>query len=253
MAPKAAQQAAKKKAAKQKKVLIACGVLLVIALIYAVVTLSSLGSHPAAAPADTTTTTTTPDGSTTPDATPAPAAVTPGITPPDPGYLHSFILLPRKDPFNDDGPKAASGTSGGSSGGSSSSSSSSSSRSSSGNSTSNTGNALKPKVLNQTKSSKKTTGPSKRAVISINGKKSTVTRGATFGDVSGQGNAKAFRLVSVATYTAVIALIGTKEQFTLNAGLPLTLKTKAWKFVLILEPNGSGAKKTVKRTAKKKH
>jgi hypothetical protein len=254
MAPKAAQQAAQKKAAKQKKVLIGCGVLLVIALIYAVITLSSLGSHPAPAASATTPATTTPDGSTTPDGTPAPAVtpVTAGITVPPPGYIHSFVLLGRKDPFNDQGPSAAAATSSSGSSGSSSSSSSGSSSGSSSSSSSNTQNALKPKVLKQTKPSKQPTA-SKSAVISINGKKSTVTQGATFGHISGQGKTRAFRLLSVSTYTAVIALNGTKLQYTLNAGVPLTLRTKTWKVTLILEPNGSGTKKTVKHTAAKKH
>jgi hypothetical protein len=261
MAPKAAQKAAKKKAEKQKKVLIGCGVLLVIALIYAVITLSSLGSHPASSASAATTTaagSTTPasttPGSTTPDATPV-APVTAGITIAPPDYLHSFVRLGRKDPFNDAGPNLAAASSGGSSSGSSSSSSSSSSSgssSSSSSSSSNTQNALKPKVL-KTTPSKKPTVSSKRAVISINGKKSTVTQGSTFGHISGQGKTRAFRLLSVSTYTAVISLNGTKLQYTLNVGLPLTLKTKTWRFTLILEPNGSGTKKTVKRTAAKKH
>jgi len=213
MAPKAAQQAAQKKAAKQKKLLIGLGVLLVLALVYAISTLSSLGSKPAVSAVPAASTTPASSTTTTPSATAAPAtpAPTAGISPAPVGSLRAFGALGRKDPFNDNGPEFTSAPA----------------------------------------TPKQTSGQPKRAVISINGKKFSVALGAEFGRTTTGVGPALFKLVKVSDQTAVISVVSTKQNFTLHLRQPVTLTQKgAWKETLILEPAGTSATVTVKRTSK---
>jgi hypothetical protein len=225
MAPKAAKEAAKKKAAKQKKILIGLGLVLVVALVYAVMTLSSLNkspSAPAAQPAATT-----PAASDTADIS-APA-VTPGIVAAPAGTLRAFTALGRKDPFHDDGPDLTSTTS-------------------TTTPTTTTPNPTKnPTKGNASSKPKKTSHPARRAVISVNGKKLTLAVGAKFGRLSGAGS-PLFRLVGVSATRAVIAVIGTQLQYTLNLRLRLTLRSPGGpRFTFILERVRTAAPRTARK------
>jgi hypothetical protein len=218
MAPKAAQEAAKKKAAKQKKILIGLGLVLVLALGYAVMTLTHLNSKPPvqATPAAAT----TPAGAI-PTVAPA-AAVTPGIAPPPVDSLRTFIALGRKDPFHDDGPNVGS-------------------PSKSTKSATSNGSSSK---------SKKTSGPPRAAVISLDGKRLVAAVHAGFGHAPGSFG-PLFRLVKVTAKTAVIAVVGTPQRFTLHMRQPLTLaQAGGQKYTLILERIRSAAM-AVQQTARK--
>jgi hypothetical protein len=229
MAPKAAHEKAKKKAAKQKKILIVLALPMLGALVYAYMTMSGLGGKaqvaapptapPKSSPASTAT-------SGTPD-----APVTPGIAAVEITALHSFNALGRKDPFNDHGPKASSGST-------SSGSSSSSSKGKGKGSSSGSGST-----------SKTPTAPLTGAVISINGDKLALALGAEFGHAPGLSGVSLFRLDSVTTKSALIGVVGTHQQFTLHTGKPLKLQqTGGWSYTLILEPPGSPAPMTVQPT-----
>lgn len=231
MAAKAAQKAAEKKAAKQKKILMVLAIPAAFALYYAYSTFSSMGSQPAAAPV-----TVTPVGQTTPTsgiptATPQ-ATVTPGIAAPKPEFISSFVALGRKDPFNDHGPKT--NPSAGKGSGSSSSGGSSKSGGKSKNTDGGGGSKTKqpPPVL---------TG----AVISLNGTKLSLAIGNEFGHAPGLSGVSLFRLISVTPRSAVVGVVGTKQQFTLHVLSPLVLEQNGgWRYTLILEPLGSAAPMT---------
>jgi hypothetical protein len=219
MAPKAAQQAAQKKAAKQKKLLIVLAVPAIAAGVYAYSTFSSLGSQPAAAPS-------TPAAQTTP-ASAIPSAtsgtsttpVTPGISPQPVGSLHSFVVLGRKDPFNDAGPKASAGA---------------------GNPNPGKGGGSSPKPP---------AAPLTGAVISFNGHKLALALGNVFGHAPGLSGVALFRLVKVTPKSALIAVVGTQQQFTLHVREPLMLEQAGgWRYTLILEPLGSAAPLTTVTT-----
>lgn len=151
-----------------------------------------------------------PAASTTPagsTAAPAPAA-SPGISPAPVGSLRAFSTLGRKDPFNDNGPHLSSAP---------------------------------PSTV------KLSSGRLNHAVISINGKKFSVSLGAKFGHATAGTGAPLFRLAKVSETTAVVTVIGTKQNFTLHVRQPLTLAQKgAWKETLILEPVGTSATLTIK-------
>ncbi len=218
MAPKAAQQAAAKKAAKQKKILIVLAVPALAAAYYAYSTFSSLGSQPAAAPvqatpaAQTTPTSAIPSAGSSTSTTP----ITPGLTPPPVGPLRSFVVLGRKDPFNDAGPKASTG---------------------SGNP--NPGGGKGPK------NPKPPLPPLTGAVISFNGHKLALALGNEFGHAPGLSGVNLFRLEKVTRKTALISVVGTTQQFMLHVREPLVLEQAGgWRYTLILEPAGSGAPMT---------
>lgn len=234
MAPKAAHEAAKKKAAKQKKLLMVLAVPMLAALVYSYTTLTSLGKKPqvsASQAADTTPASSIPTagGTTTP--------VTPGVAAAPVGSLYSFTALGRKDPFNDQGPtlSASSSTSG---------------------KASSTGSG-KSKGKSSSGSSSKSTQPAAPltgAVISINGTKLALALGAQFGHAPGLSGVSLFRLDKVTTKTALIGVVGTKQQFTLHARRPLTLaQAGGWTYTLILEPPGSPAPMTVQTTTTTGH
>ena len=211
-----AQQAAQKKAKKQKKLLIVLGLGLVVALVFAATTLMHLGSKPVSA---------TPPAATAPDgSTPAPndiAVVIPGIAAAPAGPLHAFTAFGRKDPFNDGGPSG---------------------------------------VATPTDSSKNPSGkgdgsgstpsaPLTGAVISINGNKLALPLGAKFGRAPALSGVWLFRLVKVTQRTALIAVVGTHQQFTLHRRTPLTLQQNGgWRYTLILEPLGAAVPMTVQPT-----
>jgi len=221
MARKAAKDAAKKKAAKQKKILIVLGLLLVLALGYAVMTLTSLNSSPPAQAA--------PGAATTPAGSPNDAsavAVTPGIAAPAVGSLSTFTGFGRKDPFANGGPDGSTAGPAKSSGGSSSSKGKSSGGGGS--------NAKQPST------------PLTGAVISLNGKKLALAVGTAFGRAPGLSGVLLFRLVTVSARSALIAVVGTRQHFTLHVRRPLTLRQNGgWTYTLILEPLGSAAPMTV--------
>jgi hypothetical protein len=228
MAPKAAQKAAQKKAARQKKILIALSVPMLAALIYAYMTFSSLGAQPAAA-APTPAGQTTPVGSTSPPVTPS-GSVTPDGSSTHVGTtLRSFVALGRKDPFHDGGPHANAGCgckkggSGHHPGG---------------------GSSKKPNP-----SPKGPSEPLTGAVISFNGKKLALALGNQFGHAPGLSGVSLFRLVHVTTQTAVVAVVGTTQQWTLHVNRPLILNQDGgWTYTLILEPAGSAAPMTAQPT-----
>lgn len=214
MAPKPAKEAAKKKAAKQKKILIVLGLVLVGALVFAVTTLSHLRSAPVSV---TPVSATTPDGASTPTGTPI-AAVIPGIAAPPAGSLRAFTAFGRKDPFNDDGPDLSSSE--------------------------QSTPAKHPAPSPSRSKPKPPSGPLTSAVISINRIKLTIPLGAKFGHASDPSGASVFKLVKVSAKTAVVAVLGASQRFTLHVRQPLTLvRTGAWKFTLILEPVGTKAPK----------
>ena len=223
MAPKAAQEKAKKKAAKQKKILIILAVPMLGALVYAYTTMSGLGgkAQVAATPAASA------PATATADTTDAP--VTPGISASAVVPLGSFIALGRKDPFNDHGPKAGSG--------SDSSSNDSKSTKTPKSKGGDGGNGSQPKPPSV---------PLTGALISINGEKVAVAVGGTFGQAPGLSGVPLFRLNEVNKKSALISVVGTKQHFTLYTKQPLTLQqTGGWTYTLILEPVGSAAPMTV--------
>jgi hypothetical protein len=86
-------------------------------------------------------------------------------------------------------------------------------------------------------------------VISLNGDKLPLAIGATFGKAPGLSGVPLFRLVKVTPKTALIGVVGTKQQFTLHVKKPLTLQQYGgWSYTLILEPLGSAAPMTVQTT-----
>ena len=226
MAPKAAKEAAKKKAAKQKKILIGLGLLLVVALGYAVMTLTGSSSPkvpavPAAA--------TTPGGSAPNDT--AAAVVTPGIAALSPMSLRTFTGFGRKDPFHNGGPGVSAGGSDKSAGGSGSGK---------GNGKGNGGGGS---------NSKQPSAPLTGASISLNGTKLALAVGTVFGHAPGLSDVALFRLVTVSARSALIAVVGTHQRFTLHVRRPLTLmQNGGWTYTLILEPIGSAAPMTVAPT-----
>ena len=208
-----AQQAAQKKAKKQKKLLVVLGLGLVVALVFAATTLMHLGSKPVAA---------TPPAATAPDgSTPAPndiAVVIPGIAAAPAGPLHAFTAFGRKDPFNDGGPSGVATPT-------------DSSKNPSGK---GDGSGSTPKP------------PLTGAVISINGHKLALSLHAEFGHAPALSGVWLFRLVKVTPTTALIAVVGTHQQFTLHRRTPLTLQQNGgWRYTLILEPVGFGVPMTV--------
>ena len=216
MAKNAAKKAAQQKAKKQKKVLIGLGLVLAATLVYAVMTLSHLGGSPQSAgtPAATAT---TPDG-TAPTGSPV-SAVIPGVAAASADSLHSFTAFTRKDPFNDGGTSAAKAPPDSSNGG---------------------------KPCGCGSGSKQPPVPLTGAVISLNGHKLALSLGAKFGHAPGLSGVWLFRLVKVTQHTALIAVVGTHQQFTLHVRSPLTLQQDGgWTYRLILEPPGSAAPMTV--------
>ena len=236
MAPKAAQEKAKKKAAKQKKILMVLALPMIGAGVYAYMTMSSLGAKPqqvTATPASASThapASTPADAAATSDTSAMP--ITPGITAIPISALHSFTALGRKDPFHDKGPKAGSETD---SSGASTSSDSGKGKGN-GNGAASGGDST-PKLPS---------APLTGAVISINGKKIALAVGTKFGHAPGLSGVPLFRLVKVTPKTALIAVVGTKQQFTLHVKKPLTLQQNGgWTYTLILMPVGSAAPMTV--------
>lgn len=234
MAPKAAQKAAQKKNARQKRILMLLALPALGAVVYAYMTFSSMGqsSQPVQATPAAATTLASSIPSATPSGTPA-APVTPGVTAPPAGTLGSFVALGRKDPFNDHGPKAnAAPTGSNKSGGSSKS----------GNGASKGGGKGKSGGGSQPKQPRV---PLTGAVIQINGKKLALAIGNAFGSAPGLSGVSLFRLVKVAQRSAVIDVVGTKQQFTLHVLVPLTLQQNGgWRYTLILQPVGSAAPMT---------
>jgi len=222
---KAAHEAAMKKAAKQKKMLMVLALPMAAAIVYAVTTFMSLGNHPqvSATPAAAT----TPAGSIPTAGMPA-APLTPGVAAVPIDAFHSFTELGRKDPFHDHGP--------------------------------NTG-AAKGKKKTKTKTTKGHSGSPKSkpptvpltgAVISLNGDKLALALGAKFGHAPGLSGVSLFRLVKATSKSALIAVVGTKQEFTLHVKQPLTLQQYGgWTYTLILEPLGSAAPMTVQPPAGK--
>lgn len=212
-----AQQAAQKKAKKQKKLLVVLGLGLVVALGFAVSTLMKLTAKPVSA---------TPPAATAPDGSTPPAndvsVVIPGIAAAPAGSLHAFTAFGRKDPFNDGGPSATP---------------TDSSKSPSG------------KGDGSGSPTKQPSAPLTGAVISINGNKLALPLGAKFGRAPALSGVWLFRLVKVTPKTALIAVVGTHQQFTLHRRTPLTLQQNGgWRYTLILEPLGAGVPMTVQPT-----
>ena len=235
MAPKAAKDAAKKKAAKQRKILAVLALPLLGALFFAYTTMSHLNSS-SAPHASGTAVSATPSAATTPAASTAvgptgidaSAVVTPGIVAAPVGSLRAFTGLGRKDPFNDDGPSLTKQSSTPTSG--------------SGSPAPTTSAPTKnPTIADNKPTSKTTSHPLPRAVISVNGKSTNVARGAKFGHAPGSSD-PLFRLVRVSTTRAVIAVVGTRLQYTLNLQLPLTLTRKGdgAKYILMLVRTKTG-------------
>jgi hypothetical protein len=215
---KAAHEAAMKKAAKQKKMLMVLALPMAAALVYAVTTFMSLGHKPqvSATPAAAT----TPAGSIPTAGSPA-APVVPGVAAIPVDAFHSFTLLGKKDPFHDHGPNSG---------------------------------AANGKKKSKSKSSKKhgvtkpkqPSAPLTGAVISLNGDKLALAIGAKFGKAPGLSGVSLFRLVHVTSTSALVAVVGTKQVFTLHVKQPLTLQQYGgWTYTLILEPPGSAAPMTV--------
>jgi hypothetical protein len=89
------------------------------------------------------------------------------------------------------------------------------------------------------------------AVISLNGDKLALAIGTKFGQAPGLSGVPLFKLLKVTPKTALVAVVGTKQQFTLHVKQPLTLQQYGgWTYTLILEPLGSPAPMTVKPPAK---
>lgn len=238
MAPKAAQEKAKKKAAKQKKILMVLALPMLGAGVYAYMTMSSLSAKPQQVTA-------TPAAASTPAATSTPAAaaptgetldavITPGIAAVPISALRSFTALGRKDPFHDKGPKAGSET-----------------KPTDGSGSSDTGKGKGKGKGDANGGGSTVTLPPRTltgAVISINGKKIALAVGTEFGHAPGLSGVPLFRLVKVTPKTALIGVVGTKQQFTLHVNKPLTLQqTGGWTYTLILQPIGSAAPMTVQQ------
>ncbi len=86
-------------------------------------------------------------------------------------------------------------------------------------------------------------------MISLNGDKLALAIGATFGHAPGLSGVPLFKLVKVAPKTALINVVGTKQQFTLHVKQPLTLEQYGgWTYTLVLQPVGSPAPMTVQTT-----
>ena len=227
---KAAHEAAQKKAAKQKKLLMILAIPMLAALVYAVMTLMNLGAKPASPVSATPASASTPAGSIPTAGT----SVTPGVAtePVDP--LRSFTLLGRRDPFHDHGPNPNAPAPSGNN--------------------NNTGGKNKNKNGNGGgggggSAPKPPAQPLTGAVISLNGDKLVLAIGATFGHAPGLSGVSLFKLVKVYPKTAQINVVGTKQQFTLHVGKPLTLEQYGgWTYKLILEPLGSPAPMTVQTT-----
>jgi hypothetical protein len=218
---KAAHEAAQKKAAKQKKLLMILAIPMLAALVYAVMTFMSLGKKPqvSATPAAAT----TPAGSI-PTAGSTAAPVTPGVAAPKVDSFRRFTVLARKDPFNDHGPNANAAA------------------------TTTTTTTTKNKAKSGGGSTKHASIPLTGAVISFNGKKLAVAVGSKFGNAPGLSGVSLFRLVKVTAKNALIAVVGTKQQFTLHVKQPLTLEQYGgWTYKLILEPPGTAAPMTVQQ------
>lgn len=224
---KAAHERAQKKAAKQKKILIVLVVALLVALVVGFMTLSGGSKSPqpvSATPASSS----TPAGSVpAAGATPSDlvAAVTPGISAVPVDSFRSFALLGQKNPFHDHGPNA--------------------------NAAAGSGKAknAKPKKQGGGSKSKGSTAPLTGAVISLNGEKLALALGAKFGSAPGLRGVPLFKLVHVTAKSALVDVVGTKQQFTLHVKQPLTLQQYGgWTYTLILEPLGSAAPMTVQTT-----
>jgi hypothetical protein len=226
---KAAQEAAMKKAAKQKKILIVLALPMVAALYFMVTTFMSLGKHSspdsAAPPAATA-----PAGSGSATGTPIAATlapVVPGVAAVPIVAFRSFTALGQKNPFHDHGPNAGASNS--------------------------TGKTKSSKAKNP-KIGPKTKGPSAPltgAVISLNGDKLALAIGTKFGQAPGLSGVPLFKLLKATAKTALVAVVGTKQEFTLHVKQPLTLQQYGgWTYTLILEPLGSPAPMTVKPTTK---
>jgi hypothetical protein len=86
-------------------------------------------------------------------------------------------------------------------------------------------------------------------VISVNGDKFALALGTEFGHAPGLSGVSLFKLLKVTPKTAVIGVVGTKQQFTLHVGKPLTLEQDGgWTYKLVLQPLGSPAPMTVQTT-----
>jgi hypothetical protein len=238
----AAHEKAQKKAAKQKKILLVLAVPMLAALYFGVTTFMNLGKHPAPEVLGKPTSTTAAASSTpasTPDTTAAPvtpdtadAPLTPGVAAVPIVAFRSFTALDQKNPFHDHGPNlnAAQQASSGN-GNTDTKSTPDKGKKGDGN---GGGSAPKPPLP-----------PLTGAVISLNGQKLPVALGSTFGQAPGLSGVPLFRLVKVTRKTALIGVVGTKQQFTLHVGRPLTLQQYGgWTYTLILEPLGSAAPMT---------
>ena len=228
---KAAHEAAKKKAAKQKKVLMILALPMAGALFFAVTTFMNMGKHSsdvAATPAAAT----TPTGSipTAGTQTDSAAFITPGVAAVPVSAFRSFAVLGRKNPFHDHGPNLNAAS----------------------DSTGKATNAKDTKNGNGGGGSGSTKGPSvplTGAVISLNGDKLALAIGEKFGQAPGLSGVPLFKLIKVTPKTALIDVVGTKQQFTLHVKQPLTLEQYGgWTYTLILEPLGSAAPMTVQQT-----
>jgi hypothetical protein len=236
---KAAHEAAQKKAAKQKKMLMVLALPMLGALVFAVTTFMNLGSHSSGVSA-TPASATTPAASVPAAGSPAPAAtaapVTPGVAGVPVDAFRSFSALGRKNPFHDHGPKLNGGSG---SGGNGKSSSKTPTKNKSGKGSGGGGGSQPKPPL----------PPPTGAVISLNGDKLALAVGAKFGKAPGLSGVPLFRLVSVTRKSALIAVVGTTQQFTLHVNQPLTLQQYGgWTYTLILEPFGSAAPMTVQQT-----
>lgn len=228
---KAAQEAAMKKAAKQKKILMVLALPMAGALVFAVMTFMNLGKHPSDVPA-TPAASTTPAGSiptagtATAGATASP--LTPGVAAVPVMAFHSFSALPQKNPFHDGGPSVGAPSS---------------------KSKAKKSKAPKAKKSKGSSGPKQPSVPLTGAVISLNGDKLALSLGATFGKAPGLSGVPLFKLVSVTPKTALVSVVGTKQQFTLHVKQPLTLQQYGgWSYTLVLEPLGSAAPMTVQTT-----
>jgi hypothetical protein len=241
---KAAHEAAQKKAAKQKKVLMVLALPMLGALVFAVMTFMNLGKHPgdvAATPASAT----TPAGSVPAAGTPtdgtAAAPVTPGVAVVPVDAFRSFAALGRKNPFHDHGPNLNAGSDSGGNGSNSSNNNNADSKNKNGKGSGGNGGGGS--------TSKQPAAPLTGAVISLNGDKLAVSLGSTFGKAPGLSGVPLFRLVKATAKSALIGVVGTKQQFTLHVNRPLTLQQYGgWTYTLILEPLGSAAPMTVQQT-----
>jgi len=223
MPPKSAHEAAKKKAAKQKKLLIVLAVPMLFSLFFAYHTLTKLHGSVApqvVAPAATPSGTSAPGTGTTPGTTvPAgsPVSATVPVAPttsPDSGKLGGLSLLAAKDPFFDGGPHAVA--------------------------------AASTDQQGTSKPSKQKDVPPTAAVISVNGKVSSVPVGSAFPVSNDSTLNGVFRLVSLTAKTAKVAVVGGSytdgsHALTLTVGSVVTLVNTAngRKYTLVLYPPGT--------------